>query len=95
MPGDSVSPKGRLPSNSGGVTGWSDRRSIWSPVNFACPGVRERAVEIIRDVANRYDVDGVDLDYLRHTCYFKETQRGEPATQEQAAMLAACRCMPA
>jgi hypothetical protein len=66
---------------------WSDMRSIWSPVDFAYPEVRQRTVEIVRDVVSRYDVDGIDLDYLRHQCYFREIQRGQPATQEHLDML--------
>lgn len=64
-----------------------DGRNVWTFVDFAHPQVRDRVVEIVRDVVHRYDVDGIDLDFMRHTCYFKETQLYQPATPEHLEMM--------
>jgi len=64
-----------------------DPRSVWTFVDFSRPQVRDRVVEIIEDVINRYDVDGIDLDFMRHTCYFKETAWLQPVTTEHLAMM--------
>jgi len=65
----------------------SDPRNYYSFADFACPEVRDLTVSIIRDVLKRYDVDGIDMDFLRHVCYFKETRLHEPVTQEHLDML--------
>lgn len=48
--------------------GW-DRRG-WASYSFEFPEVRERRLDIIRDVASRYDVDGFDLDFSRMPPFF-------------------------
>ena len=65
----------------------SDPRHIWTFVDFAHQEVRDLTVTIVRDVLNRYDVDGIDLDFLRHPAFFKETRLFQPATQEHTDML--------
>ena len=65
----------------------SDPRSFWSFVDFSHKKVRDQIVAIVKDVLARYDVDGIDLDFLRHTCYFKETRLHQPVTFEHRAML--------
>jgi hypothetical protein len=65
----------------------SDTRSLWSFVDFAHQEVRDQTVAIVKDVLARYDVDGIELDFLRTPCYFKETQSHQPVTAEHRAML--------
>ncbi len=43
--------------------------------NYAMPEVRERRLAVIEEVANDYDVDGIELDFMRHTFYFKTEER--------------------
>jgi len=65
----------------------SDPRSLWSFVDFAHQEVRDQIVAIVKDVLARYDLDGIDLDFLRTPLYFKETQSHQPVTAEHRAML--------
>lgn len=55
----------------------------WSGVNFNREDVRVRTLELIEEVARNYDVDGIDLDWLRHPIHFPETTKGEPVTQAE------------
>ncbi len=59
----------------------------WSGVDFAREDVRDRTKELIQEVALDYDVDGIDLDWLRHPIHFAETLRGEPVPPEKAALI--------
>lgn len=59
----------------------------WSAVNYGLPEVREKVFRILRDVATRYDVDGLELDFYRHPVYFKPQMTGEPVTQEHCDMM--------
>ncbi|MGC9318734.1 MAG: hypothetical protein ACP5KN_11955, partial [Armatimonadota bacterium] len=43
----------------------------WSGVNYAEQAVRDRAFAIIEDVCNRYDLDGIELDFFRHLIFFR------------------------
>jgi hypothetical protein len=59
----------------------------WSAVNYAVPEVREKVVRILTDVAARYDVEGLELDFFRHPIYFQPQILGRPVTQEHCDML--------
>ena len=59
----------------------------WSAVNYEVPETREKVFRILRDVATRYDVDGLELDFFRHPVYFKPQMFGQPVTQEQRDLM--------
>ncbi|MCX6993444.1 MAG: family 10 glycosylhydrolase [Kiritimatiellaeota bacterium] len=59
----------------------------WSALNYAMPEVREKVVRILRDVATRYDVDGLELDFMRSPVYFKPQMLGKPVTQQQCDLM--------
>lgn len=59
----------------------------WSGVDFGRENVRQRTKELIREVALNYDVDGIDLDWLRHPIHFPETLRGEPVPAGKTALI--------
>ena len=59
----------------------------WSAVNYAVPEVREKVLRILADVAARYDVEGLELDFFRHPIYFQPQIFGQPVTQEHRDML--------
>jgi len=59
----------------------------WSAVNYALPEVRDKVFRILKDVATRYDVDGLELDFFRHPVYFKPQMTGEPVTQVHCDMM--------
>lgn len=65
--------------------GW-DR---WSALNYDLEEVRDKVFRICMDVSNRYDVDGIELDFFRHPIYFKAQMLGEPVTQQQCDKITA------
>ena len=66
---------------------FSDPRHVWTLADFARKEVRDRMVAIVADIPDRYDVDGIDLDFLRHPAYFQETRDRKPVTGEHMAGL--------
>ena len=44
---------------------FSDSRHVWTLADFGRKEVRDRMVTIVADIPDRYDVDGIDLDFLR------------------------------
>ena len=65
----------------------ADPRHIWTFADFAHLEVRDMIVSVVRDALARHDMDGVDLDFLRHPAYFKETLVDEPATPAHLDMV--------
>jgi hypothetical protein len=59
----------------------------WAGVDFNREDVRRRTIELIEEVARNYDVDGIDLDWLRHPIHFPETIRGEAASKKSIDLL--------
>ena len=57
--------------------------------DFSCEEVRQRKLEIIQEVSNQYDIDGFELDTIRHPVFFSRTIRGEPATEDETAIMTA------
>ena len=51
--------------------------------DFSHEEVRRRKLEIIAEIAQRYDVDGYELDYIRHPVLFSRRMRGEACTPEE------------
>ena len=64
-----------------------DPRHFWSWADFEHQEVHDVILVAVKDVLDRYDIDGVDLDFQRHICYFEETRRYEPVTAEHCDML--------
>ncbi len=59
----------------------------WAGVDFTRDDVRKRMIELIEEVAKNYDVDAIDLDWLRHPIHFHETLLGKPVTAKQTALI--------
>jgi hypothetical protein len=59
----------------------------WSSVDFEHKEIRDLCVQFYKEVCENYDVDGVELDFLRHFEIFKSVGRGGIASQEQLDML--------
>ena len=55
----------------------------WSSVDYARPEIRDLAFGFIEEVCRNYDVDGIELDFFRHLCYFKSTATGGTASDEE------------
>lgn len=59
----------------------------WSSVDYARPEIRELAFRFIEDVCRRYDIDGVELDYFRHPCFFRSVATGGRASAEECGLM--------
>ncbi|NOX55412.1 MAG: family 10 glycosylhydrolase [Planctomycetes bacterium] len=55
----------------------------WSSVDYARPEIRDLAFRFIAEVCTSYDVDGIELDFFRHLCFFKSTAFGKAATDDE------------
>jgi len=56
----------------------------WTALNYAVPRVRALKLKIIEEFFDRWDFDGIELDWLRHTLYFPrgtERENGKYLTQ--------------
>ena len=51
--------------------------------DFSHRAVRDRKPEIIAEICDGYDVDGFELDYIRHPVLFSRRLRGEPCTPDE------------
>ncbi len=56
-----------------------DPRAWWSSLDYELPEVRDYVFRILEDVCGRYDVDGLELDFLRHPKFFRPTLTLQPA----------------
>lgn len=56
-------------------------------VNYGSPEVRERQFAILRDVCERYDIDGIELDFMRQPIYFRPTIEGRPVGPEELEIM--------
>ncbi len=59
----------------------------WSAVNYELEPVRSKTLEILTDVCNRYDIDGIELDFFRHPVFFKSTMQGLEADSRQCSLM--------
>ncbi|MFV1966964.1 MAG: hypothetical protein ACC628_16175 [Pirellulaceae bacterium] len=59
----------------------------WSSVDYARSEIRNLAFNYLEEVCVNYDIDGVELDFFRHLCYFKDPALGGTATDEQREMM--------
>ena len=66
---------------------YPDVRSMWSAWNFEFPEIRRLMVEAMREVCRNYDVDGIELDFLRHAIYFPETMRLEAVGRKNIGLM--------
>ena len=56
------------------------RYGTWSSVDYARPEVRDLALRFFEEVCRRFAVDGIELDFFRHPCFFKTVAEGGVAT---------------
>ena len=59
----------------------------WSSVDYARPEIRDLAFRFVEEVCRGYGVDGVELDFFRHLCYFKSTAQGGAASDAEREMM--------
>ncbi len=65
----------------------SDPRRFWSFQNYEIPEVRERIYRILVDVCQRYDIDGIELDWSRHPIFFAPAMDRKPAEPRQVEIM--------
>ena len=58
-----------------------------SALDFSHQEVRDRRFEIIEEVCQRYDIDGVELDFIRHPVLFKSTFEGRPISADETTLM--------
>lgn len=59
----------------------------WSGIDYAEPLVRDFLCRVFEEICRRYDVDGVELDFLRHPVFFKTVANGGNATAPEVKMM--------
>jgi len=59
----------------------------WAGVNYAAGEIRQRMLQLITEVCDNYDVDGIEMDFCRHTIYFREQLFGKTAQPEHVEMM--------
>lgn len=72
------------------LVGSEDRQTPhgpWSSVNYAVPEVRDLAYRFFEEVCRRFDVDGIELDFFRHPCFFKSVAEGGQASRQELDMM--------
>lgn len=52
--------------------------------NWAIPEVRDHKYSLIEEVCENYDIDGIELDYMRHHGYFR---MGETTSEQRADIM--------
>lgn len=55
--------------------------------NFVHEAVRHRKLEIVQEICDRYDIDGFELDYIRHPVLFSRTMRGLPLMEQETNII--------
>jgi len=68
----------------------TDRRKWygWAALNYGRREVRDFVFRFVKDVCDHYDIDGVQLDFLRNPILFKPpTRSGDPAGQKELDLM--------
>ena len=53
---------------------WKLSEPANSAMDYGVPQVREHILKVVRELADRYDIDGIDLDFMRWPVYFRSDQ---------------------
>ncbi len=43
-------------------------------MDYAVPQVRQHILSVVEELTERYDIDGIDFDFMRHPLYFRDGQ---------------------
>jgi hypothetical protein len=65
----------------------TDPKAWWTLSDYEKPEVRDYIVRIFEDVCQRYDVDGIELDFIRHPLFFRPNLEGKPVEPRHVAMM--------
>ncbi|MBQ6339764.1 MAG: hypothetical protein IJI36_11525, partial [Kiritimatiellae bacterium] len=61
----------------------------WSAVDFSHEKVRAHMRKFVRELAENYDIDGIEYDFNRHTQLFKSVAMGGEASQAELDLMTA------
>ena len=59
----------------------------WTSVDYAQPEVRDLAYRFFEEVCRKFAIDGVEMDFFRHACFFKSVADGGEASPEERDMM--------
>ena len=62
-------------------------RRQWTSLDFSVPEVRDHIFSLVEEVCQGYDVDGVELDFLRDPKFFAPTVDGNPVEPQHLEMM--------
>ena len=65
----------------------SHPRYMWSTLDFEKPEVLDYLYLVTEEVCQRYDVDGIEIDYFRHPLFFRPNLEYKPATAAQLEIM--------
>jgi len=68
---------------------WPEPHMLATAVDYARPEIRDRQFAIIEDVCRRYDVDGIELDFMRYPVLFRPTIESRPCEAEHLEIMTA------
>ena len=60
---------------------------LWTAVDYGREEIRDLAFQFIQEVCEDYDVDGIELDFLRHIVNFRCHAMGQDVGQEERDMM--------
>ena len=66
---------------------FSHPRHFWSALNYEQPEVRNYIFKIMEDFCQRYDLDGLELDWLRISTFFQPTRDLRPVEPKHIAIM--------
>ncbi|HUT93648.1 MAG TPA: hypothetical protein VMY37_29560 [Thermoguttaceae bacterium] len=55
----------------------------WTSVDYAQPEVRDLAFRFFGEVCQTFEIDGVEMDFFRHACFFKSVAQGGVASRKE------------
>jgi hypothetical protein len=64
-----------------------DMELFVTSLDFTHQQVRDRKIEVIEEVAENYNIDGFEFDYIRHSVLFSRTIQGLPVTKEEVEII--------
>ena len=64
-------------------------RGEWTAYDFARPEVRERFAAICREMMERFELDGLELDFCRNPAFFKSVAWNKPVSPAELDMMTA------
>jgi hypothetical protein len=63
------------------------KRHGWRAFNYEVPEVLELYFRFLQEMCSNYDIDGLDLDFMRFPILFRTVYLGQTATSDQIAIL--------